>query len=271
MDQIRRTRLTPRWLVKMLIITVALAGLGVWGWVDAAIILPRRGERVASLLEKEYLEAAEQERALRPAQVNIERPEEELAELSRRARQGARTMGALEVARFRWLRSLDLIGRLSPEHTAPDRPPEERLRDLRAEWANRGQPKALAAYDIPFNWLVAVLGFGGALAMLVFLFRVARVRYTWDPEALRLGLPDGSTLEPADITEFDKRKWHKYLVFLKVRPDHPHLAGRTVRLDLLRYTPLERWVLAMEQAARSAEQQGQAPGGSGTPAQPDQP
>jgi hypothetical protein len=43
------------------------------------------------------------------------------------------------------------------------------------------------------------------------------------------------------INEVDKRKWHKFFVFLKLADNSPE-----IKLDLLRYSPLEDWVLEME-------------------------
>ncbi|MGH7132453.1 MAG: hypothetical protein ACREJO_10960, partial [Phycisphaerales bacterium] len=55
--------------------------------------------------------------------------------------------------------------------------------------------------------------------------------------------PDGKTIVPADIAEFDKRKWDKFYVTINLK------GGEARKLDLLRYVPLEEWVLAMERTA----------------------
>ncbi len=66
---------------------------------------------------------------------------------------------------------------------------------------------------------------------------------------MTLGLPGGHSLTPADLTDVDKRKWDKFFVSLVVKPGHATLGGKEVALDLLRYEPLEDWVLEMEKAA----------------------
>jgi hypothetical protein len=79
--------------------------------------------------------------------------------------------------------------------------------------------------------------------------RVARRRYSWDDAEKRLFLPDGSSLVPADVAEFDKRKWDKFLIYLHVKPHHERHAGRELMLDLYQHAPLEDWVLEMERIA----------------------
>ena len=53
---------------------------------------------------------------------------------------------------------------------------------------------------------------------------------------------NGKRLLPSEIAEVDRRLWHKFFVFLK-----PSDGSSEVKLDLLRYTPLEDWFLEIEQ------------------------
>lgn len=252
MTQTQRTRLNPKWLIKMSLIAIVLLGLGVWGYVDATIMLPRRGERVASLLEREYLAAAREARALRLSDVNIDDP---VAERRRLTELDQDKVSPMDRAKLNWLDALALIGVLDAEHTSSQTPPVERLAALQATWASGKAPKAIQAYDIPFNWLLAVLGAAGSAAIFTLIARVGRTRFRWDPETQRLTLPTGESIVPDDVQEFDKRKWDKFLVFLKIKPGHERLGGREIKLDLLRYAPLEDWILEMERTAFPAEQE----------------
>lgn len=67
---------------------------------------------------------------------------------------------------------------------------------------------------------------------------------------MRLGVPGGASVVPADVEVFDRRKWDKFLVFLKIKPEHPQLGGKEVKLDLYQYEPLEAWYLEMHRSAR---------------------
>jgi hypothetical protein len=58
-------------------------------------------------------------------------------------------------------------------------------------------------------------------------------------------------------------------MFIRVKNDHPTLAGQEVKFDLLRYVPLESWVVEMEYTAfpeRRTDSESAAEGTAGTPA-----
>ena len=118
--------------------------------------------------------------------------------------------------------------------------PSARLTELQAEWATRKPPKPLSAFDIPSQWLIAVAGLGLSAWIVVLFAAVARKKFRYEPAAMRLTLPGGKSFTPADIAELDKRQWHKFFVTVRLKD------GRSHKLDLLRYTPLEAWVLEME-------------------------
>lgn len=86
--------------------------------------------------------------------------------------------------------------------------------------------------------------------MLLHIIAVASKKYTWEPASLRLGVPGGSSVVPADVELFDRRKWDKFLVFLKIKPEHPQLGGKEIKLDLYQYEPLEAWYEQMHRSAR---------------------
>ncbi|MBL0920637.1 MAG: hypothetical protein IBJ10_00755 [Phycisphaerales bacterium] len=243
------TRLNRTWVIKTCIYLVVLLGLGIWGLVDGLIVYPERGRNAASFLEKEYLVQAEKAGELFRASIADPRAEFErlraveddlrMRGAQAKAEQRSADQVEMELARLEWLTALSRIGELDPANTAlPD--PSARLTTLQNEWTTRKPPKPLSAFDIPSQWLIAVagLGLGG---WIVFLFAaVARKKYRYDPAEMRLTLPCGRTLVPADIAELDKRQWHKFFVTVRAKD------GGSYKLDLLRYAPLEQWILEME-------------------------
>lgn len=242
----QQTRLNRRWLIKVGVFFIALAGLGAWGLWDALVAYPERGRNHAEWVEKEYLAAAEAEGRLLRASVS--NPREEL----RRLRERGDDLTALEEARLEWLTSLDRVGDLPASEANEDSPTvfdnaRARLESLRDEWATKSPPKPLGAFDIPLQWVIVALGFGGALWTLGVIGRASRFRFGYEPEENALTLSDGRRLTPDQLNEVDKRKWDKFYVTLRLKD------GSAVKLDLLRYIPLEQWVLEMEQAAGLAE------------------
>lgn len=255
MADLQRTSLHRPWVAKMAIFFVILVGFGTWGLYDATVKYPQRGLRYAEYCRSVYLEVAQSAGELSRDRLTVDDPAAELGRLTTRQRQG--TLTGFERARLEWLVALSRIGRLDPAHTDfrdPARPdPAQELQQLRAVWNTRDRPSALSAYDIPVQWAFTGIGFAGALALAVVFIRTATRTYRWDPAEKRLILPDGASIVPADIEEFDKRKWHKFYVFLRLRPAAVGAAGRprapVVKLDLYRYARLESWVLEMERTA----------------------
>lgn len=245
------TSLNRKWYIKLAIFFVFLVGFGLYGLYDATIAYPERGRRHAEFLQYQYLLAADTQGRLRDA--GVAEPVEARSRLrvSRREQ-----LPELERARLDWLDSLALVGALTPAHTQIA-DPRATLDALDQSWKSKNPPKGLTAYDIPVQWIFVAAGLGGGLWMAVFFLRAARVKYGWDPAEKRLYLQDGSSLLPSDITEFDKRKWDKFLIFLHVKEGHPPHGGNELKLDLLRYTPLEEWVLEMERTAFPPEEQQQ--------------
>ncbi|RMD63397.1 MAG: hypothetical protein D6824_05370 [Planctomycetota bacterium] len=255
-----RTTLSRRWLLKLGVFAVGLAALGVWALYDGLVAFPARGREAAAFAELQYLQAVRDAGAI--SQASVDDPKRALAELRTRrsallqqlqeaqgaSRTAAAARTAMELKRLDWLEALSRVGWLEPARTRFD-DPLQRLSELEQQWRNKPAPKRLSAYDIPLQWAI-VAGCALALAWIAFLLLRARAKtYRFDAERLALTLPDGRTVAPEDVEEFDKRKWHKFFVTLRLRD------GVAVELDLLRYEPLEAWVLAMEQAANAAEQE----------------
>mgnify|MGYP001232343498 CR=1 FL=1 len=245
------TRLNKGWLVKMGIFLVILLAFGVWGLYDALVAYPNRGKADAEYRELVYLNAARDAGVLLRADVPDPRAELQAlrareGDLRAAASAGGTSQTALlartDMAKLEWLTALGRVGMLRPNHTTfPN--PTERREALDVAWQTRTPPKPLSAFDIPSQWLFVIAGFGGSLWLVVLFVKVASKKYRWDPATRTLTLPGGATIAPADIAEVDKRKWDKFFVTLRLND------GAERRFDLLRYTPLEAWILEMERHA----------------------
>lgn len=252
-----QSKVSRKWTLKMVAIAIFLGGFGLWGLYDATVAYPKRGERASEFLEFQYLENYKQFRPPLSDRAGITDPANELQRL-----RGATTGDLADKAAKSWLESLVLVGRLDgPTATAIPRSDfrgmqvtdaESRLKDLAQRYTTGGASKApspLSKWDIPVQWLIMAVGVGLGLWMIVLIVKVRAKTFTFEPATMRLGMPDGTSFVPGDVEDFDKRKWHKFYVTVKIKPEHKDLGGKNVELDLLRYEPVEEWVLAMERAA----------------------
>lgn len=249
------TRLSPKWLMKMTLFLALLVGLGIWSAVDAFSLYPARGRHHADFMLKAYLECLNRERRLLAA-ASVEDP---AAELERLQQANAAQSRSCDAARAAWLLSLSRIENLS-RLTQQNREaiarqggpigvdtrtmfsrPQSVLDELTARLGTRNTPKPLAAYDIPLQYVLMVIGFGGALWLLLFLARARSISYSFDPEEKRLFIPGGRSFVPADVKDVDKRDWHKYYLYLTLND-----GSAEMKFDLLRYSPLEEWLLEIE-------------------------
>jgi len=270
------TTISRNWLAKMALFIAAFLGLAVWGLVDALVIYPARGAQHARFMEYKYLDALDETGSILRA--SVDDPEAALADLDDRRAELVDEMAALppesvarqrieiELARFSWRNSLADAWMLTPEQTSFD-DPAARLAELEEEWASAEQPKGLSAFDIPMQWVFVVIGVGGAAWLGMTVLRVTRTTFAYDESTRTLTLPSGARFAPGDIAEVDKRKWHKYFVTIKLSD------GATHTLDLLRYQPLEEWVLEMEKHSpgyeppkeEGGEKAGESAEAAGTP------
>jgi hypothetical protein len=238
------TRLNRPWFFKVAIFFVIFVGFGLWGWYEAVVTYPQRGIRYADTRLYEYLKAEKASGGSLTSRVSVPDPAGEMARL----KGASRSLTEAEQRKLEWLESLEIVGRVKPQYTTIA-DPDKKFAELDKQWSTGNMPKKLEWYDIPAQWAFVVIGIGGGLWLLILFAMVARVRYGWEESTKTLTLPGGQTLTPADLDDVDKRKWDKYIVFLKVKPSHAGLGGREVRVDLYRYTPLEEWVLEMERTA----------------------
>jgi hypothetical protein len=254
-----RSHLSRKWTLKIGIIAIALIAFGLWGLYDAVIRYPARGSQAAEFLEFRYLDQLNTDHNLYKA--TIDDPAAKLTDLEKRAKES--TPSPADQALHAWLDQLVIIGKLQPEATKIPRTdfrkddkgqpiyvgdPSQRHRDLRTKWTASSvtPPPPLNRFDILMQWLI-VAGGVGAGGWLLFLIIAAKTKvYRWDPASQTLTLPGGGSITPTDIAEFDKRKWHRLFITLKIKPTHPQLGGKDIEIDLLRFEPVEEWVLAME-------------------------
>lgn len=251
-----RTTTGRSWRLKTIIFAIALGALAVWGWYDAFHEYPRRGRLHEAFTLQEYLQ--ESDKAFQLTTVSVEDPAAEYRRLSG-LDQGQLT--AVERARMMWLRSIsrlqslgsvtrqnqaELAARSTPNHVRQDTrtmfsDPRALMSALSNTLGQASQPKPLAAYDLPVQFLFLFGGAAGCVYLIGLFLSVRSRVYTYDPAAHRLTLPGGRSLVPADIALVDKRQWDKFIVYLKPVDGSPE-----IRLDLYRHHPLEEWVLEME-------------------------
>lgn len=244
------TKINRRWFIKTSVYLLAFVGFGLWGLWDGMFAYPKRGRAAASYLEWQYLVQASEAGRLLRAYSEISDPVAEYQRLSEEQGATDRDRDYME-ARFKWLQALHRVGDL--DSAIPDTDPVSRMTELKSEWETRTQPKPLSAFDIPSQWLIAVGGLGVGAWIVFVMFKASSKRYAWKPDERRLTLPGGRSITPDDITEVDKRKWDKFFVFLRLRD------GEEIKLDLLRYVPLEEWVLEMEKHTEGYEPPPEAP------------
>jgi len=241
---VQTTTLEVRWVRKMIIMILAAGGFCLWGLYDAMVAYPARGELVARYDLREVIRVAELENKL--AKVDTPEPSKEYERLS-----VGTPVDQFDQAKLHWLESLHRVGQLNPTHTTVH-DPVARKNELDAEFAKtpgQSKPSPLSAWDIPVQW--GIFGVCGAITLylIVLMLKVKSTRYTWEARERRLGLPGGASIVPSDLDEFDKRRWHKFFVTMRVKPGHAPLGGKTVTLDLYRFAKLEGWVLEMEEAS----------------------
>ncbi|MCC5824366.1 MAG: hypothetical protein LAT64_12040 [Phycisphaerales bacterium] len=276
----RTAPLGKRWLRKTLIFVVVLVAFGGWGLYDAIVAYPARGERFATWAKLAYLEAAreanQEDFGVFERDASVPTPREEFRRLSepdQRQRNLAdaantssnRNLRAVMLnARYDWLEGLSRIGRLDPAYTAFDSPRAE-LDRMRAELAGVSRPKPLSRWDIPSQWVIMGVCWVIAGYIIVRALKVASIKYRWEPSTMTLTLPGGAGITPADLEEVDKRKWDKFIVFLKIKAGHPSLGGQEVRFDTYQHDELEGWILDMEKAAFGPPEGEEPETGAGEP------
>ncbi len=266
--------LNPRWIMKLAIITLVVFVVGAWGYWDASSVYPKRGERYANWAQWQYLEqskrANSEDFGIFVRDSSIENPVEELARLSveethsRNAQDAAnssssRTLRAsMLIARRNWLDALKVVGQLDPEHTTIQSP-QRALDDLKAQWqAADSVPKPLHNFDLIVQWMIMALCWTITLYMLIHILRVRSKKYAWESASMTMTVPGGATITPADLEEVDKRKWDKFIVFLKIKESHADLGGKEISVDTYQHQLVEDWILAMEHKAFGSQEDGDA-------------
>lgn len=298
MSETQTTKLGRNWLLKTLLFTTLLVGFGCWGLADALYFYPKRGELVAARMLKDHLVAADAVGKLTTSQLTVADPVQAYTQLRAKEselvrRSAGETPDAkdanFEFTRLKWLDALNKMWALRAEprlveaEKGPpprkhyfdmregqgytlaadggrtDLPPQQLLTRLVNAAGTTNQASPLSGFDMLFQWVFVVIGFGGGLWMIATFIRAAGKKYSWIPATQQLTLHDGKTITPDDLREVDKRLWHKFFVTLGLKD------GSAYKLDLLRYQPLEDWILTME---RTAFPESETPEG-GEPASPE--
>ncbi len=275
MADVQTTRLSRKWLLKISIFLIGLPVFGLLGLYDGLIKYPKRGERDAAVRLMQFLET-------HPTFTKIENPAQTFTDLKERAESGERPLTDEDRARLEFLAAMDRLWRLDAETLAlpitdPDGEPKtwdirrgeaftldeggqrqydlvsQTRSELKAYWDTAKKPAPLdSKFDIGFQWGLVIVCFGLWPWPIWLVLRAARTRYKWNESERRLILPDGSSFTPDDIEDLDKTRWHKFYVTVHLKD------GGERTFDLLRFEPLEEWIVRMERtrfpdrAAKSA-------------------
>lgn len=263
------TTLNRRWFMKMLVMLIVCFGFGIYGIVDAFYIYPKRGREYSEDRERVYLERLSVPpgrlveasvpdpkatyAALAARETELQEAETEFLKKIASTDNGEKMDAqvrllpkAIEYARYDWLRSHSYAFTLSGDKTTIANP-AERFKELTTALNSRDKAVPLSAYDMPLQYGYTVLGFGLTLFVIFSIVRTKATKYQYEPDTKTLIVPGGARIAAADLTELDKRKWHKFYVTLITRD------GKATELDLYRFDPLEEWVLVMEKAAGLAK------------------
>lgn len=266
--------LNPRWVFKLGVISLIIFAVGVWGYLDASSVYPKRGERYAQWAKWQYLDQSKKADAedfgVFVRESSVTNPKEELDRLlvpetvSRNLTDASNSSSnrALRASMFnarkQWLEALKVIGHLNPQHTTIESPQKE-LDALKAQWATASSvPKPLHAFDLYVQWMIMGVCWLVALWMFVHMLRVKAKRYAWNAGSMTLTLPNGSSITPSDLEEVDKRKWDKFIVFLKIKASHADLGNKEVAVDTYQHKFVEDWILTMERDAFGSQEDGDA-------------
>ncbi len=265
--------LNPKWSIKLFIITFFVLGFGGLGLYDALIKYPARGERFADWAKWQYLDAAKnagsEDFGIFERKSSVPDPVAEYAKLSdpetmqrngidAQNQSSARHLRAtMYNTRYQWLNGLKIIGQLTPENTTIDNPNNE-LAQSRALWTSSlSNPKPLKSYDIPSQWLIMILCWGIGFWMLVNIIKVIGQKFSWDADSMTLTVPGSIAITPENIDEVDKRKWDKFIVFIKLNAAHSTHAGKEIKVDTYQHALVEDWILAMEKKALGSQEDGE--------------
>ncbi len=274
--------LNSRWIFKLLVITLVVFAVGAWGLWDASSVYPKRGIRYADWAKWQYLEQAKKANAedfgVFIRESSVTNPAEEFERLSVTETKTRNILdssnssslrnlrASMMNTRYNWLEALKVVGRLDAEHTAIGSPQNE-LDVLKTKWQSAGSvPKPLHTLDLIVQWMIMAVCWSIALYMFLHMLKVRSKKYAWKASSMTLTLPGGASITPADLEEVDKRKWDKFIVFLKIKSSHPQLGGKEISVDTYQHNLIEDWVLAMEEKAFGSQEDGDD---SDSPAQSD--
>lgn len=217
-----QTSLKTGWVIRAVVMIVLGYGFAVWGYYDATIAYPKRGETYARVMEESWLKALGPDVSRAP--MLVADPQAALEGLRTRFRNKER-MSEPEQLQFEWLKALNVLGKLDE---APMRVAEPVARRAELEQLNQqltGQPKPLNSYDIPSQWVIVAVGLLVGTWSLVGFIRASRHKFVYDTESGSLTI-DGETIPADRMSDVDKRRWQKKSIAYLVTTD-----GERLKLD----------------------------------------
>jgi hypothetical protein len=285
MSQPIPTTLNRTWLLKTGAFLVVLVVLGLWGLYDGLYLYPSRGMQDASFQFSNFLKEADKAGRLNPSTIAAADPKAAHAELEAKVdelrKQAAGSTSdarkaSMDVAKYEWLESLRKVWQLNtkPEYLgtisggqrlyldlakgegftlpagmtpstggaqATTLNSQKLLDEMTKYWNTNPKVSPLSSLDLLFQWFIVIAGAVGSLWILVTMLRAKAMasKITFEPDEQRLTLPGGVSIVPSEINDIDKRKWNKFYCTLETSKGNHEI-------DLLRYVPLEAWILTME-------------------------
>lgn len=253
--EMTKTSISRIWAGKWIAIIVVFLGLAAWGWVDATIVYPARGQKHIDFARRDYLTLLRDSSPISFSAegTSVEDPEAEMIRLKNSGGQ----LTAIDAAKKEWLDALsrlhslaavarenraELERRANGEEAQPTRTlfvnPRTHLTELTTRLEEAGAPKPLNPIDMTIQWGFVAVGLAGGIPVLFLFFARARKSYRYDPDSRTVTFPDGTKVSPQNLTGWDKRDWHKFYIWITLEgEDHER------KVDLYPYTPLEAWLV----------------------------
>ncbi len=272
-----QTSLKTGWLIRAVVMIVLGYGFAIWGFYDATVAYPKRGETFASYMEGYWLHTLPN--PLRAADV-VADPSARLAAFRTSVR-NKEPLSEAEQAEFDWLKALKVLGKLDEAPQRVSQPSDAWLAEHPEQLPNTasrmlelddfvgeltGQPKRLNSYDIPSQWAIVAVGLLIGTWSLIGFFAASRHKFVFDAEDGSLTI-DGTKIPASDMETIDKRRWQKKSIAYLVTKD-----GTKHKLDDWIYAKTDDIVKELEKSlgledAPAAEEETPTEASEDTPAE----
>ncbi len=224
-----QTSLKTGWLIRAVVMIVLGYGFAIWGFYDATVAYPKRGETFAAYMEGYWLHTLPNPMG---AADLLTDPPARLTALRESVR-NKEPLSEAEQAELNWLKALNVLGKLDQAAARVSQPSEDWRAAHPEQLANTasrilelddliskltGQPKPLNSYDIPSQWVIVAVGLLIGTWSLVGFFAASRHKFVYDAEDGSLTI-DGDRIPAGDMETIDKRRWQKKSIAYLITKD----------------------------------------------------